>query len=383
MTQSEMRVLHIMPSIARSYGGPAFSLWGYVQAALRTGAEVTVIAPSDKGGHTVMSEGLSVTVRTFAAGGEGAFVVSPALWRWLRRNGQDYDVIHVHGLLNLVSSLSVRLCIRYNWPVVVRPFGTLSRFTFSYRRRMLKRAFFDSLDRPNLKRVGAVHFTSSGEMQNADWHGLDLGKKAYVIPPPWMPAQPIFPRRVSDTPRILFLGRLHPVKAIDALLASFALVVRDLPTARLIIAGDGDASYVSELRALARAMQIESATEFVGFADANEKSQLLASASVFVLPSHHENFGFAVIEAVAAGVPVVITPEVLCAEFVEAHGLGQVTSKETAALASTLSSVMLDADLGERCRTQGRRRVEDTFAPEVIGIRLMAMYEFAIATVST
>jgi glycosyltransferase involved in cell wall biosynthesis len=372
-----VKVLHVAPSLSRAYGGPTYSLAAFARAALDSGAELTIAAPAPTSPDSWLASALpEVEIRTFRTFGRDAFLASPALQSWLRASGRRFDVVHVHGLLNPVSSLAARTCVRKRWPVVIRPFGTMSRYTFAHRRGALKRLYRALLDRPNLERASAVHFTTAMERAESAWQGIEWGARAYVIPPPWLEgAAPADVRKSSDAGTVLFFSRLHPVKRVELLLDAWAGIQRRVPNARLVIAGDGAPAYVRELRA--HAERVGAAVTFAGFVEGDAKRELLGSADVFVLPSLHENFGIAVLEALAAGLPVVITPEVQLSGFVREHALGIVAEGNAGALAESVAAALDDSVLRKRCRTQGAALVSRYFSPSAIGEQLLDMYRFA------
>lgn len=372
-----MNLLHVMPSVARSFGGPTQSLVGYVAAARAAGMRVTVAAPACAG---VDQRWLEVQLgdadlRLFPGISRGTFMASPALVEWVKRHARDFDVAHVHGLLNLVSSLSARAAEARGIPVVVRPFGTLSRYTFAHRRGWLKRGYFQAIDRPNLRRARGLHFTTDEERDEAGWHGLDLETRSFVVPPP---LHLVAQARQEPTTDVLFLSRLHPIKNIETLLSAWSRVVRERPGLRLTIAGDGESGYVAQLRA--QAAGLGESVVFAGFVQGEEKARLLATSRLFVLPSFHENFGVAVIEALAAGLPVVISRDVQLAAFVERHALGRVVKADSEPLAEALLASLDDDALIARCRQDGRRLVADSFSPDAVGQQLRAMYEHVLAS---
>lgn len=373
-----MRVLHVTPSIQRSYGGPTESLIGYIAAAQCVGVDVSVVGPecSDEEAETFAQRVGNATVTLFPSFGRDAFAVSPSLLRWVRHEGRSYDVIHVHGLFNGISSLSARACIRQGLPVAIRPFGTLSRYTFLHRRTMLKRAYLALVERRNVECASAIHFTTSSERVDAERHGINLGNRSYVIPPP-APAVALSPRTdhlATPPPNVLFLGRLAPVKNIESLLDAWPFVVTAVPHARLNIAGSGNESYVHALRQQATRLGIVGTVSFNGFADSGTKSNLLASSSLFVLPSHHENFGIAVIEALVASLPVVISPRVQLAAFVEENGLGIISETTPAALAAAIVRGLSDRKLHENVRANAAAAVATNFSPKGVGHLLLQMY---------
>jgi glycosyltransferase involved in cell wall biosynthesis len=181
---------------------------------------------------------------------------------------------------------------------------------------------------------------------------------------------------VAQAPLALFVSRIHPVKNLEALLAAWPLVLADLPAARLVVAGEGEARYVRGVRA--RACGLEASVRFTGFVSGEEKAQLLREARAFVLPSHHENLGFAVLEALAAGVPAVVTPEVQVADLVQANGLGAVTAADPPALARALVRVLRDDALVAACRQRGPALVAERFSEQSVAAGLARMYRAAI-----
>jgi glycosyltransferase involved in cell wall biosynthesis len=201
-----------------------------------------------------------------------------------------------------------------------------------------------------------------------------------VAPPPWRPEG----NRLTRTPRahartVLLLSRLHPVKAIEALLDAWPLVRARRHDARLVIAGDGEAGYVTSLRArVMRNNELPPDIVFAGFLDGLAKDRCFADADVFVLPSYHENFGIAAVEAIASGLPVVISPDVQLSAFVRAHGLGIVANRESGELADALVAALADDDLRRRSATLGPALVEQSFSPTAVGAQLLEMYRAAL-----
>jgi glycosyltransferase involved in cell wall biosynthesis len=373
-----VKILHVAPNISRAYGGPTYSLAAYARASIDAGAKVVIAAPEPPATDRWLANELpEVELNVFHTFGRGAFLASPALHRWIGDNGDGFDVVHVHGLLNPVSSLAARACARNGWPFVIRPFGTLSRYTFSHRRGALKEAYSRRVDRPNLRRASAIHFTTTVERDESAWQGIDWGHRAFVIPPPWVAAKAVAPRTIRTERRtVLFLSRLHPVKRVDLLLAAWPLVTMARPDARLIIAGEGDASYVRELRE--RAAPLADSVRFVGFVEGKEKAALFGAADVFVLPSQHENFGIAVLEALAFGLPVVLTKEVQLSGFVAEHSLGVIAGQPVEALASAIGEALADDVLTARCREHGPALVGRYFSLVTVGQQLLDMYRFSL-----
>ncbi|MFN2601735.1 MAG: glycosyltransferase [Gemmatimonadaceae bacterium] len=377
-----MKVLHVAPSIAQSYGGPTSSLAGYVAAARLAGIDVTVTAPrcAPEDIEAFVSRAGKTELHLFRSVGGGGFAVSPTLVRWVNGAAKSFDVVHVHGLFNSISSLSARAASDAA-AVVLRPFGTLSRYTFRHRRTALKRAYFALLEKRNLRAAAALHFTSDAERSEADWHGVDFTGRAYVIPPPSLVEKPREVTHDNDdnASSVLFLGRIDPIKNLESLLDAWLLVRRANPSVILELAGEGDPDYVATLQRRANMNGVGSSVVFRGFASAEKKERLWRSAAVLVLPSHHENFGVVVLEALEAGIPVVVSPDVHLAEFVKSEGVGKVAVANPPILADAILSVLGDDAMRNHARNFGPSIVERNFSPLAIGKLLSEMYGAAVA----
>ena len=254
----------------------------------------------------------------------------------------------------------------------------MSRYTFEHRRGALKQLYRALLDKPNLARASAMHFTTTVERDESAWQRIGWGERAFVIPPPWM-EQPRFASVAApaDSRMVLFFSRLHPVKQLELLIDAWPDIHTYAPDATLVIAGSGDLQYVRELRA--RAVHLGPEVTFTGFVEGEQKAEIFRKAALFVLPSLHENFGIAVLEALAAGLPAVITPQVQLSEFVREHALGIITEPTVNALARSVVAALDDSVLRKRCRTQGTALVTRYFSAHAIGEQLLEMYRFANA----
>ncbi len=177
---------------------------------------------------------------------------------------------------------------------------------------------------------------------------------------------------------VLFLSRLHPVKNLESLIEAWPSVAARRSGWKLVIAGSGPAAYEKAIRTLTESVVPRESVEMTGFLIGDAKKELLARSSLFVLPSLHENFGIAVLEAISAGIPCVVTPEVQLAPFLEANGLGLISSAEPRTLADTIVQALDDQDLAARAAEIGPGLVQKYFGLASIGQRLMEMYASAI-----
>lgn len=380
-----LSIAQVMPSVARAFGGPTESLIGYVQAARTQDIDVHVAAPSVSAEDEAwLHEQLpQATFHYFASAGQHAYVVAPGLWQWLWGQADRFDAVHVHGLFNPVSSFSAWISIAQGVSTVMRPFGTLSRYTFS-RRSALKRTYFALLDRPALRRAAAIHFTTEAEREEADRLSIGLDGRSTVVPPPWR-GESTTPgmNTKADRPTVLFMSRLHPKKNVQGLLRAWARVVTKHPDAQLWVAGDGEDDYVQRLHDTVASKELAASVSFLGFVTGEEKRRALREAWAFALPSHQENFGVAVLEAVAAGLPVVISGAVQLRAFVEKNSLGCIVDRtDPASIAEGICEMLEDEATRRRVARRGPESVQDTFSLEHVGEQLRGVYERARARFS-
>jgi len=214
----------------------------------------------------------------------------------------------------------------------------------------MRKALYDRLfERRNLRLAAAVHYASDVERGHAEAAGVE--GRAFVAPLGvdagtfTSDAGASFARRhpeLAEQKLVTFLGRITEKKGLDILLD--ALAVMQEPGVRLVVAGPDDEGLAAQLRKRAARLGIADRVSFIGPVT-DEKSALLARSAVFVLPSRDENFGIAVVEAMAAGVPVVVTRGVAIHDIVADAGAGIVVERSPNAVADALKRVLDDDDL--------------------------------------
>jgi glycosyltransferase involved in cell wall biosynthesis len=326
-----VRVLHVIPSAAPADGGPNLAVRAIARGLAARGVEVTVATTNASGSDTldvplgtpVIDEG--VVYRYFARTVPGSWKFSWPLTRWLWSNASGYDVVHVHALFSYATIPGCRAAAHAPVPYVLRPLGTLSEWSLGHR-RWKKRPYYALLERSHLEMASAIHVTSDAE--GDDVARLGYGDRARVIPLGVdVSARPPGRRRQSDTGpfRLLFLSRLHEKKNVPLLLRALVTRPHMSRPIQLTIAGDGDPAYRAELVRQAEDLGFGSRVRFVGHVEGDAKRQAFTDADCFILPSAHENFGLAVAEALAAGLPVIVTPGVALSREVSRAGAGLVT----------------------------------------------------------
>ncbi len=282
---------------------------------------------------------------------------------WLSTHVSDFDLLHIHALFSFAALPASYWATRRGVPYIVRPLGTLNEWGMTHRRPWLKRASFHLLERRILKHAAVVHYTSHQERREAETLGV-TGISA-VIPnglPDSLPEgfSGAFRRRYPQLRGrriILFLSRLDQKKGLDLLLRAFADLRRKAPDAILVIAGGGRDEFIEELKAETRTLGIAEEILWTGFLTGEDKQAAFADAVMYVLPSYSENFGIAVAEAMAAGLPVVVSDQVGIHNDIVEAAAGLVVRCEVGDLTQTMLRLLNDPALRVSLGRNGKNLV--------------------------
>jgi glycosyltransferase involved in cell wall biosynthesis len=385
-----MRVLQVISSVSPLRGGPSVTVRNIAEALRRHGVHVDVATTDDDGEQ----HRLAVPLDTFCAfHGQRVryfprqvrrYCASWPLLRWLKRNVREYDVVHTHGLFSFAPVTAAWQARAAGVPYIMRPAGVLDSWGMQNKSARIKRLSIRLLEEALLNQAAAVHFMSDLERRRAAHLGIPM--RSVVLPLGFDFAgaagettyEPDAELAAAGKPVILFLSRIHLVKRVDVLLRAFAQLPQR-ESALLAIAGDGEGSLLERLKSLAGGLGIGGSVRWLGFAGAERKRRLLAAATLFVLPSASENFGVAIIEAMDAGLPVVVTEGAGLAEFVQSSGSGLVSDESVASLAAAFARLLADAGLRERMGHAGRQAVRTQLSLDAFGVRLENLYRAVVS----
>lgn len=248
---------------------------------------------------------------------------SPAMIPRLRANVSRYDAVIVHGLWNYAPFAAAQVLPRGSTPYFVFTHGMLDPWfkqTYPLKHRA-KQAFWLAGEGRLLAGARSVFFTCEEERRKA--RGQFIGHSNYretvvgygaVAPPPRAPALDYAFRAATpglgERGYLLFLSRIHPKKGCDLLIEAFARVANEQPHIDLVMTGPDQTGWRPELEALADRLGVAARVHWTGPLYGDAKWGALYGAQAFALPSHQENFGIAVAEALGCGTPVLITNQV-------------------------------------------------------------------------
>ena len=309
-----MRVIHVVPFVAEEASGYSHSVPRLCESLISAGAVVDLAALD-----WAPMRRSSLYLKTFPLGlGPRRLGASPSMRRWLEQEVSSgrIDLIHNHSLWMMPNVYPGRASRKGRCLLVVSPRGTLSAWALRFS-ALQKKIFWRLLQGPVLQ--GAACFHATAESEYHDIRRLGFQQPVCILPNgidlPSLAEIPPVGRRI-----LLFLGRIHPIKGVDILLKAWQSVEHRFPDWELHVAGPDNGGYLDEMQELAAQLRLERVV-FRGLLVNEEKWRAYRSASLFVLPTHSENFGLTVAEALATGTPVIVTKGAPWSGL-EMHGAG-------------------------------------------------------------
>jgi len=380
-----LKILHVVPTYlpALRYGGPMFAVHALCRALVELGHEVHVCTTSIDGpgdlevptGAPVERDGVSVWY--FRADRLRRLAVSSGMREWIGTRIAQFDLLHTHSVFLWPPWHAARAARRGGMAYVMAPRGMLVPEMIARRNRLAKTLWLRLLEWRNIAGADAIHFTSELERLDAQRLGIPV-RKAAVIPNgidlDELRASTGASPGPEPAPYMLYLGRLNWKKGLDRLLHAISLA----PTLRVVIAGNDEEGCRKSLEQLAGECGVADRVRFLDPVYGTAKWRLLRGARALVLPSQSENFGNAVLEAMAAGKPVVVSPGVGLSAVVRESACGMVVETEPGVLAAALEQLWRDEPLCNEMGARGRVLVERDYAWPHIAGQVERMYRLIL-----
>jgi glycosyltransferase involved in cell wall biosynthesis len=387
-----MKILHVIANLAPRYGGPSKACWEMARAVARLGHEVSIYTTNQDGpgklavplDHAVYREG--VEIRYFPIQAPRFWGTSLPLALALSRKIPATDLVHIHSLYLFHDLVAGHCCRRYHIPYLMRPHGTLDPFI--HRRHRWRKGLMERLfEHRNIRQAAALHFTTAEEARLASPFtfqtpgvvvplGIDLAEFKELPEPGQF--RKYYPE-IGDKQIILFFGRINFKKGLDILAKAFGRVARRRDDVHLVIAGPDNDGYGTQVRAWLAAEGVLDRATFTGMLLGTEKLAVLRDANIFVLPSYSENFGLAVIEAMAAGLPVIISDQVNIWREVQAYQAGRVIPCDAVALADQLVALLDHPADATAMGQRGMSIVKELYQWDKVAEALIEVYANVIA----
>jgi glycosyltransferase involved in cell wall biosynthesis len=308
------------------------------------------------------------------------WMVDRSLQRSLKEAIHAANGVHIHGIWEthcMTAAGIARACKR---PYIISAHGMLEQWALRYKR--LKKALYAALTEiRGMQRAACLRALSVDEVD--DYRRLGLTNQIAIIPSgidaPACASPDLFRSaypQLAGKRIVLFLGRLHQKKGLELLLQSWARVASTADDIHLVIAGPDSENTLVPLEQLTGELKLGSSVTFAGMMTGDQKWSALAAASLFVLPSYSEGFSIAVLEALAMGVPVIVTTACHIPE-VAIHDCGWVIQPELGPLEQALLEFFsLSGDEADEIGKHGRDLVRTRFQSSVVGKQMAQVYDW-------
>jgi glycosyltransferase involved in cell wall biosynthesis len=382
-----LRLLHVVPTYlpAWRHGGPIRAVHGLARSLVARGHTVEVLTTDLHGagrldvplGTPVDLDGVSV--RYFPVRALRRLAYAPAM-RTAIADLSIFDAVHLHSVFLWPTLAAARAAERAGVPWLVAPRGMLVPELVAARGRLRKALWLRLFERRTIERAAGFHATTELEARDAVRLGLRL-PPVFVVPngvaaEPWSgdPSALAPGTRAligAPEPFVLALGRVSWKKGLDRLIEALASV----PGARLAIAGNDEEGLTPRLGRLAVQRGLADRVHFLGPVEGAEKAALLACCALLAMPSTSENFGNSLLEAMAAGRPVLATPGVGLAPLIAEIGCGRVSEGDPESLGAALRELLADGPALDEMGRRGQRAAEERYGWPGIAARMEAIYE--------
>lgn len=354
------RVLHAVASAGDSYGGVSTALasLGAVEAAAAHDASLLTLYRPEQGTAVLSRLPSWFDVEVVRPGPlAGRFHGGSRLTAGLERLVPQHDLVVLHGVFDLASLVGGRMARRFGVPYLLWPHGSLDPYDLT--KHAVAKRRLAGVWRENLDGAAALMCTTTREAELLTTFGSRTRRE--VLPLPLYDELSELDRPAArrllglrqEARVVLYLGRIDPKKGLSLLLDAFEQVAGRHDV--LVIAGSGDRKLTEALRMRAHASRNADRILFTGWVDQRRRGELLAAADLFVLLSDNENYSMATAEAVAAGLPTLVSDQVYLADELARCQATVVVARSLPMVARQLRRLLDDASLRDVIGATGRR----------------------------
>lgn len=381
--------IHAVHSLDNRLGGGVHAVLNIAKYLSRAGAPVSVMATRQAGdeldylGTSYPEVPHRVLPRSFPA----RLANSRAFCEAFETAVAGVDVVEIHQVFSLIPVRAAAICRRLRKPYFFRPHGSLDPFDLQKHAR-LKRLLGPIVFRPILDHCSAVLCTSKLEAERLERYGAHPRIEVVPLPVPpasGEPGDPVAFRRRHGIPAeavvVLFLSRIDYKKGLEFLIPALASAKALEPRLWFVLAGTGEPEFLAGIQGRIQKAGIAPWTVMPGFLTGAEKQSAYLAADVFALPSRNENFGMVLVEAMRAGLPLLVSDEVYIQREIVDAGAGVACRTSGESCKAVLCDLLARQDrraMGARSRALG----EGTFSAEAATQRLLGLYGQAKVTQS-
>lgn len=392
-----MKILYAIPSVSPRTGGVRETGLGLPRHLLRLGHDVEVVTTHIDGMGRACAGVRDVPLNKPVQEAGAIVTYYKAQYpRWgfsldfARAIGgkvKKADIVHVYSLYQFTTFITIFFCKRHKTPYVFHVHGSLDPVA-QKRSRLAKSIYHFMIEKRHLNGAAAIHYNTSEEMRLAEESlnirapgvvvpcGIDLDVFSNLPEPGLMRAK--YPQ-LQNKKILLFLGRINPKKGLDLLAKAFAGITQCRNDVALVIAGPDDGGYQEVIRKILIKSGVLERVVFTGMLFGQEKLAALRDSDLFVLPSYSENFGIAVVEAMASGLPVVISRKVNTWEEFSRAGAAEAVNCDAAELETALLRLLNNPARCKELAQKGMALARRSYAWESVAKQMATVYEDILA----
>ena len=377
-----MRILNICAYTWQA-GGPPKIIFDHTEVVLRYGHQVDILSPISPGEtpYTVPTGAQLILCQRTPGISRFFREFSLELYRYLQQHIHEYDIIHCHGLWHF-GTLAPFMIDR-KVAKVITTHGVLDRWVYAHHNS--KKQLMDTLaQKAYLRRADLVQINNTDEQQDVLRYLGHQHPNVVIIPNGVkmsdftnLPAKGSFRQKFNlptDRKMVLFMSRLNAKKGLDLLLPGFREYVRTHPGTMLVLAGSDD-GYETTARQFVADNNLSDSIRLVGMLTGEDKLAALADADLFTLPSYSEGFSMAVLEAMAAGTPALVSDRVGFGEAIRQHeAAGLLDSLTPESVTKGLEKLLGDDQLRARIAKNATALLAERYDINVVAKQLLDEY---------
>jgi glycosyltransferase involved in cell wall biosynthesis len=376
-----MRILHITGYTVER-GGTSKVVFDNVSYQLMNGHTVDIITVDFPGEKTYpLPEGADLIKVRYSPLNKYISDYSPGFYTYLKANRNNYDIVHIHGIWHWGSIVPFLVAGKFR--IIISIHGMLSKWALN-QGGIKKKIFGELFQKRFLRKSDALILLTEAEKDELlEYTALDEsivnvipnGIDKIEIPSEQQKKDLLHKLGLSDdNVNILFLSRIHKKKGLDLLIKAFAKLSKEIPEARLLIAGP-DEGYKPAAEEMIDSLNIRDRILFLGSVSGKEKETVFSVANVFVLSSYSEGLPMSVLEAMSLQVPVVVSDQTRIDTFIRQYNAGKVTGLDENEVYEAIKDILENPEETREYIKNAGKLVKAEFGPDMVNKRIIKLYE--------